>query len=308
MTADLQSLVTEIHAELAPRRGEGRVADYIPALARVDPRRLGIALVDLEGRAALAGDARVPFSIQSISKVFTLTLALKRSGADLWTRVGREPSGSPFNSIVQLEAEKGVPRNPLINAGALVVTDTLLDGRTARAAASDIVAFLRGLSGGEPVDTDGEVADSEARTGFRNTSLANFIRSFGNIRNPIDDVLGVYFGQCAIATSCLGLARAGLFLANGGVDPPTGRRILDAAGARRVCAVMMTCGHYDASGDFAFRVGLPGKSGVGGGILAVAPKRAAMCVWSPGLGAAGTSLLGALALEKLAARTGWSVF
>jgi glutaminase len=308
MTADLQSLVADIHADLAPRRGEGRVADYIPALARVDPMRLGIALVDVEGRVALAGDAKVPFSIQSISKVFTLTLALQRSGADLWARVGREPSGSPFNSIVQLEAEKGVPRNPLINAGALVVTDTLLDGRSARAAASDIVAFLRGLSGDEPVETDGEVADSEARTGFRNTSLANFIRSFGNIRNPIDDVLGVYFGQCAIATSCLGLARAGLFLANGGVDPATGRRILDEAGARRVCAVMMTCGHYDASGDFAFRVGLPGKSGVGGGILTVAPKRAAICVWSPGLGAAGTSLLGALALEKLAARTGWSVF
>lgn len=305
---DLQSLVSEIHAELAPRRGEGRVADYIPALARVDPKGFGIALVGLDGNVALAGDARAPFSIQSISKVFTLTLALKRSGADLWTRVGREPSGSPFNSIVQLEAEKGVPRNPLINAGALVVTDTLLDGRGARAAASDIVEFLRGIAGGESVETDGEVADSEAQTGFRNASLANFIRSFGNIRNPIDDVLGVYFGQCAISTSCLGLARAGLFLANGGVDPATGRRVLDEAGARRVCAVMMTCGHYDASGDFAFRVGLPGKSGVGGGILAVAPKRASICVWSPGLGAAGTSLLGALALEKLASRTGWSVF
>lgn len=305
---DLQALVTEIHADLAPRRGEGRVADYIPALARVDPMRFGIAVVGVDGTAAFAGDAKVPFSIQSISKVFTLTLALKRSGADLWTRVGREPSGSPFNSIVQLEAEKGVPRNPLINAGALVVTDTLLDGRGARAAASDIVAFLRELAGGEPVETDGEVADSEARTGFRNTSLANFIRSFGNIRNPIDNVLGVYFGQCAIATSCLGLARAGLFLANGGVDPLSGRRILDEAGARRICAVMMTCGHYDASGDFAFRVGLPGKSGVGGGILAVAPKRASICVWSPGLGVAGTSQLGALALERLAARTGWSVF
>jgi glutaminase len=306
--ADLQALVSEIHAELAPRRGEGRVADYIPALARVDPRRFGIAIAGLDGDVALAGDARVPFSIQSVSKVFTLTLALKRSGADLWTRVGREPSGSPFNSIVQLEAEKGVPRNPLINAGALVVTDTLLDGRGARAAASDIVEFLRGLAGGEPVETDGEVADSEARTGFRNASLANFIRSFGNIRNPIDDVLGVYFGQCAISMGCLALARAGLFLANGGIDPSSGRRVLDEAGARRVCAVMMTCGHYDASGDFAFRVGLPGKSGVGGGILAVAPKRASICVWSPGLGVAGTSLLGALALEKLAARTGWSVF
>lgn len=305
---DLQALVDDIHAELAPRRGEGRVADYIPALARVDPMNFGIAVAGIDGTTALAGDAKAPFSIQSISKVFTLTLALKRSGADLWTRVGREPSGSPFNSIVQLEAEKGVPRNPLINAGALVVTDTLLDGRGPRAAASEIVEFLRGLSGGESVETDGEVADSEARTGFRNASLANFIRSFGNIRNPIDDVLGVYFGQCAIATSCLGLARAGLFLANGGVDPVSGRRVLDAAGARRICAVMMTCGHYDASGDFAFRVGLPGKSGVGGGILAVAPKRAAICVWSPGLGAAGTSLLGALALEKLAARTGWSVF
>lgn len=305
---DLQNIVDEIHAELAPRRGEGKVADYIPALARVDAKQFGLAVVDLEGRAAIAGDAKTPFSIQSISKVFTLTLALGRSGAELWTRVGREPSGSPFNSIVQLEAERGIPRNPLINAGALVVTDTLLDGRGAEGAAADILGFLRERAGGEPVARDAEVAASEAATGFRNASLANFIRAFGNIHNSIDDVLAVYFGQCAIAASCLALARAGLYLANEGVDPLAKRRVIDAAGARRICAVMMTCGHYDASGDFAFRVGLPGKSGVGGGILAVAPKRAAIAVWSPGLGAAGTSLLGGLALEKLAARTGWSVF
>ncbi|MBL0930846.1 MAG: glutaminase [Alphaproteobacteria bacterium] len=305
---DLQNIVDEIHAELAPRRGEGKVADYIPALARVDAKKFGLAVVDLDGKAAIAGDAKTPFSIQSISKVFTLTMALGRSGAELWTRVGREPSGSPFNSIVQLEAERGIPRNPLINAGALVVTDTLLDGRGRDETAADILAFMRERAGGEPVTRDAEVAASEAATGFRNASLANFIRAFGNIHNPIDDVLAVYFGQCAIAASCLALARAGLFLANEGVDPLAKRRVIDAAGAARRVAVTVNCAPYDAARDVALSLGLPGKSGLGGGILAVAPKRAAIAVWSPGLGAAGTSLLGGLALEKLAARTGWSVF
>jgi glutaminase len=305
---NLSDIVASVHADLAEHIGGGKVADYIPALSRVDPRRFGLAVVTCTGEHVQAGDANVPFSIQSISKVFTLTLALERVGARLWHRVGREPSGSPFNSIVQLEQEHGVPRNPFINAGALVVTDALLAGRTPKATAAEILAFLRERADDPSVSIDDEVAGSEAQTGFRNASLANFIRAFGNLKNPVAEVLDVYFHQCALSLSCAQLARAGLFLAGDGVDPLTGAVVCRPARARRVKALMMTCGHYDASGEFAFKVGLPGKSGVGGGILAIVPKQAAIAVWSPGLNAAGTSHVGALALERLVERTGWSVF
>lgn len=305
---DLSGIVADVHAEMAGHIGAGRVADYIPALSMVDPRRFGIAVVTCEGETVQAGDAAMPFSIQSISKVFTLTLALEAVGARLWQRVGREPSGSAFNSIVQLEQERGIPRNPFINAGALVVTDALLAGREPSQAIAQILGFLRSRAADPAVSIDEEVARSEAQTGFRNASLANFMRAFGNIVSPVEQVLDVYFHQCSLRMSCLQLARAGLFLANDGVDPIGGEMVCRPARARRVKALMMTCGHYDASGDFAFKVGLPGKSGVGGGILAVAPGKAAIAVWSPGLNAAGTSLVGALALESLAEKTGWSVF
>ncbi len=304
----LSEIVAAVHADVAGHIGAGRVADYIPALSQVDPQQFGIAVVTCAGERAEAGDAAVPFSIQSISKVFTLTLALERVGTRLWQHVGREPSGSAFNSIVQLEQERGVPRNPFINAGALVVTDALLAGRMPAETVAEILAFLRERAGDASVTVDEEVARSEAQSGFRNASLANFIRAFGNLQNPVADVLEVYFQQCSLRMSCRQLARAGLYLAGDGVDPLTGDAVCRPARARRVKALMMTCGHYDASGDFAFKVGLPGKSGVGGGILAIAPQRAAIAVWSPGLNAAGTSLVGALALERLVERTGWSVF
>jgi len=304
---DLAGLVASVREDIAPQFGSGKVADYIPALARVDPRHFGIAISTCDGETAAAGDADVPFSIQSVSKVFTLTLALGRVGDALWRRVGREPSGSPFNSIVQLEREQGIPRNPLINAGALVVTDAILAGRRPEIAVAEILTYLRELADDAGVSVDREVARSEAETGFRNASLANFIRAFGNIANPVGNVLETYFNQCALAMSCRQLAHAGLFLANGGIDPVGGRRVVGPDEARRINAIMMTCGHYDASGDFAFRVGLPGKSGVGGGILAIAPRRAAIAVWSPGLNASGNSLVGALALDSLSRRTGWSV-
>ena len=305
---DLAELVAAVHQDIQPQFGSGRVADYIPALARIDPRQFGLAIATSTGETAAVGDSQVPFSIQSVSKVFTLTLALGRVGDALWRRVGREPSGSPFNSIVQLERELGIPRNPLINAGALVVTDAILAGRPPQVAVAEILAYLRELSDDLRITVDREVAQSEADTGFRNASLANFIRSFDNLSNPVPDVLETYFNQCALRMNCVQLARAGLFLAHGGIDPLTGHRVVDGQAARRINAIMMTCGHYDASGDFAFRVGLPGKSGVGGGILAIAPQRASIAVWAPGLNAAGNSLVGALALESLSRRTGWSVF
>lgn len=305
---DLSEIVRVICQDMEVHRGRGRVANYIPALARVDPHQFGIAIATCDGRAAAAGDADMNFSIQSISKVFTLTLALEKLGAELWARVGREPSGSRFNSIVQLEQEKGIPRNPLINAGAIVVTDALMGENDAAHTIGQITDFMRQLANDEAVSVDPEVAKSEAETGFRNASLANFMRGFGNLKGPIEDVLRVYFNQCALSMTCRQLARAGLYLANNGVDPLARLRITTATRTRRINALMMTCGHYDASGDFAFRVGLPGKSGVGGGILAIAPHRASVAVWSPGLNAAGNSYVGALALERLVSLTGWSVF
>jgi glutaminase len=307
-TQDLAEIVAAVGKEMQPHLGEGHVADYIPALARVDGRRFGLAVITCAGETAEFGDSWMPFSIQSISKVFTLTLALERLGEDLWKRVGREPSGSRFNSIVQLEAEQGIPRNPFINAGAIVVTDALMVGRPPLEVVADIRDNLRRFADNAAIDVDKEVATSEAETGFRNYSLANFMRGFENLRSPVEDTLTAYFHQCSLRISCRQLARAGLFLANGGVDPVSGERIVSAEHARRICAVMMTCGHYDASGEFAFQVGLPGKSGVGGGILTVVPGKAAVAVWSPGLNESGTSQVGALALERLVGKTGWSVF
>jgi len=304
----MNELLAEALAAAAPLRATGKVADYIPALARVDPNRLGIAFADAHGAVHGAGDCEEPFSIQSISKVFMLALALDKVGTDLWKRVGREPSGSAFNSIVQLEHERGIPRNPLINAGAIAVTDALIGTGGADAAVEALLALLRAQARDPSVAVDEEVASSESETGARNRSLAWFMKNFGNLSNPVETVLDAYFRQCAVAMSCRQLARAALFLAFDGRDPQSGEQICPTHRARRINSVMMLSGHYDNSGEFAFRVGLPGKSGVGGGILAIAPGHGAIAAWSPALNPAGTSAAGAAALEALVERTGWSVF
>lgn len=304
----LQAVVDEIADEMRQRTDRGEVATYIPELSKVDPRRFGLVVVDAAGNVAAAGDADEPFSIQSISKVFTLTLALGKVGERLWRRVGREPSGSPFNSIVQLENEKGIPRNPFINAGAIVVSDVILAGHQPRETLGEILHFLRYVSDDPTIAIDNDVAASEQRTGFRNVALANYMKAFGVIENPVHLTLGVYFHHCAIAMSCRQLAMAARFLALGGRDPSTGHSVIPAERARRINALMLTCGHYDGSGEFAYRVGVPGKSGVGGGILAVVPGRASAAVWSPGLDASGNSRLGRMALEALSKRLGWSIF
>jgi glutaminase len=305
---DLQNVLDEIAGELATRPDRGKVASYIPELAKIDIGKFAIAVATLDGNIYATGDAHEPFSIQSISKVFTLTLALGKQGDALWQRVGREPSGTAFNSIVQLEHEHGIPRNPFINAGAIVVTDVILAGHRPREAIGEILSFVRFLADDDSIFSDEKVAASESRTGFRNAALANYMRAFGNIHHPVELTLGVYFHQCAIAMNCLQLARSGLFLANGGRSPQTGRSVISCERARRINAIMLTCGHYDGSGDFAFHVGLPGKSGVAGGILAIVPGKAAIAVWSPGLNANGNSLLGSLALERLARAANWNVF
>ncbi|MBA2919806.1 glutaminase [Sphingomonas sp. MAH-20] len=305
---DLGDIVGSIAAQMSAEADRGRVADYIPALARVSPDHFGIAVVTADGTLHAAGDAQLPFSVQSVSKVFALTLALDRVGDDLWKRVGREPSGSAFNSIVQLESERGIPRNPFINAGAIVVSDALLAGQHAREAIGDLLRFVRFLADDDGVTIDSEVAHSEAGTGFRNFALANYMKAFGNLDNAVEEACKVYFHQCALTMSCCQLAMAGRFLMADGVHPGTGRPVITPERARRINALMLTCGHYDGSGEFAFRVGIPGKSGVGGGILAIVPGKASIAVWSPGLNERGNSKLGSLALEKLAERTGWSVF
>jgi glutaminase len=304
----LDDVVTEIANEMRARTDRGEVAHYIPELARVDAKHFGLAVIDADGHVAVGGDSDVPFSIQSISKVFTLTLALGKAGDRLWRRVGREPSGSPFNSIVQLERERGIPRNPFINAGAIAVTDLILSGHQPREALGEILRFMQFLADDTDISIDEAVAASEQRTGFRNAALANYMKSFGVLDNPVEMTLGVYFHQCAIAMSCKQLAMAGRFLAQSGCHPKTGLQVIQAERARRINAVMLTCGHYDGSGEFAYRVGLPGKSGVGGGILAIAPGKASIAVWSPGLDAAGNSHLGRVALEALSKRMDWSIF
>ncbi|GAO39077.1 glutaminase [Sphingomonas changbaiensis NBRC 104936] len=305
---DLSKMVVEIASEMAAETDRGHVADYIPALARVSPDQFGIAVVTADGTVHAAGDAETPFSIQSVSKVFALTLALDRIGEALWHRVGREPSGSAFNSIVQLESERGIPRNPFINAGAIVVSDALLAGHDARETIGDLLRFVRFLAEDDGVEIDSEVAHSEAGTGFRNFALANYMKAFGNLGNAVEDACKVYFHQCALTMSCCQLAKAGRYLMTEGIHPGSGTPVITPERARRISALMLTCGHYDGSGEFAFRVGIPGKSGVGGGILAIVPGKASIAVWSPGLNERGNSKLGSLALERLAERTGWSVF
>jgi len=302
---DLQALLDDLTTEAAPCAAQGKVADYIPALAAVDPSHFGLALATMDGQLLGSGDWRTSFSVQSVSKAFSLALVLARDGEALWRRVGREPSGNPFNSLVQLEYEQGIPRNPFINAGALVLIDRLLS--LTGDSLGTLRDFLRAESGNPAVDVDPEVAASEASHGHRNAALAHFMASCGNLENPVERVLDHYVRQCALRMSCADLAKAGLFLANHGLRAD-GSRLLTRSEAKRINSIMLTCGTYDAAGDFAYRVGLPGKSGVGGGILAVLPERGVLCVWSPALDPHGNSIAGVEALDHFTTRTGWSVF
>jgi len=304
----MQKIVDEIAAQMASTPEKGTVATYIPQLACVDPNQFSISVALSDGSVYSAGCATTLFSIQSISKVFTLTLALGKLGERVWNRVGREPSGDPFNSIVQLEHEQGKPRNPFVNAGAIAIADAIMQGHEPKETLAEILQFMRYLADDESIAIDEKVARSEDLTGDRNASLAHFMASFGHFENPVDAVLGTYFHHCSIAMNTIQLATAGLFLANNGLNPITGYRVVSPDRAKRINSLMLMCGHYDGSGEFAFRVGLPGKSGVGGGILAIAPGNAAIAVWSPGLDTIGNSKLGTEALELLTQKTGWSIF
>lgn len=303
---DYQKILNQISQEFADKPRSGKVASYIPELAKVPAGKFGMHLYDLNGDNYCFGDSNERFSIQSISKVFTLALGMKVVGDQLWNRVGVEPSGDPFNSLSQLENDSGIPRNPFINAGAMVVADVLVSNFTNPKAA--LLAFLHEITGDTTIDYDPVVAASERSEGYRNYAMVNYLKSFGNIENSVEDVLDFYFHQCSISMSCRDLSNASIIFANDGKVMGSDREFLTGRQVKRINALMQTCGFYDEAGEFSFEVGLPGKSGVGGGIVAVHPDRFAVTVWSPPLNPKGNSALGMASLERLTTLTGFSIF
>lgn len=303
---DYKNIFIEIANELNDVDDLGEVAAYISELSKIDPKKLGMNLVTIDQHEYDFGDSNEKFSIQSIAKVLSLTLALKMLGKDVWDRVGVEPSGSAFNSLVQLEYEKGIPRNPFINAGAIVVCDILVSQLEDPKA--ELLAFVRKASGIETIDYCSKVAQSEQQTGYRNYALAYFMKSFGNIHNDVETVLDVYFHLCSIEMTCKELSQTFLFLAAGGINPITNETIISLTRTKRINSVMQMCGFYDEAGEFAFKTGLPGKSGVGGGIVAIHPGQFCIAVWSPKLNVNGNSYKGMKVLEALTSKTQLSIF
>ncbi len=303
---DYNRIFKNIYAELLNKEDKGEVANYIPQLAIVNADSFGVQLTTVEGESFAFGDSEVRFSIQSIAKVFTYVLAYSCIKSEMWERVGVEPSGTAFNSLVQLESDKGIPRNPFINAGAIVICDMLVS--QLKSPKEDVLAFIRNLSGVDSINFNSDVAQSEKSTGFINMALVNFMKSFGNIHNDIDKVMDLYFHICSIEMSCKELSKSLLFLANNGVVPYSGKRILSPSCTKRANALMQSCGFYDEAGEFTFKVGLPGKSGVGGGIVAIHPQRYCITVWSPRLNPKGNSYKGMLFLEEFTTRTKLSIF
>jgi len=301
-----KKLFKEIETELEKIEDLGEVATYIPELHNVDPGKFAIHLTTIDNQHYSLGNSNDKFSIQSISKVFALTMAFNLEDEKLWERVGVEPSGTPFNSLVQLEYEKGFPRNPFINAGALVICDILIS--RLENPKQELLKLIRDLCGNPDIGYCSRISESERLTGHRNTALVNLMKSFGNIKNVVEDVLDFYFNLCSIEMNCKELAQAFLYLASHGVNPLTKERIVTASKAKRINAIMQLCGFYDEAGEFSFKVGLPGKSGVGGGIIAIHPGKYSIAVWSPKLNAKGNSYKGMRILEFLTTRTKSSIF
>lgn len=301
-----EKIFREIFEELQHVPDMGHVADYIPELAHVNPDQFGVQLTTVDGHKFGFGDSEKRFSIQSIAKVFTFVMAYSRLKSNIWERMDLEPAGTPFNSLVQLEHDHGIPRNPFINAGAIVVCDILVSELASPK--ENILAFIRRISNNNSIGYNPIVAHSEKKTGYRNFALVNLMKSFGNIKNDIDTVMDVYFHICSIEMSCRELSEAFLFLANNGTVPYSGEQILSPSRTKRTNALMQTCGFYDEAGQFSFKVGLPGKSGVGGGIVAVLPEKYTVSVWSPRLNKKGNSYKGILFLEEFTTKTKLSIF
>lgn len=300
-----QSIFNDIYKDLNELENPGQVAQYIPELRNVDPNKFGVSLIDLEGNLSSFGDANERFSIQSIVKVLSLTLAYKLVGETIWTRVGVEPSGTPFNSLVQLEYEKGFPRNPFINAGALVIADILIS--VLDHPKEDFLNFLNSLIPTK-VNYSEQIALSEKSCAYTNRALINLMKSFGNIQNNINTVMDFYFHICSIEMTCAELSKVFLYLANDGQCPQSKKQIISPSKSRRINSIMQLCGFYDEAGEFSFKVGLPGKSGVGGGIIVIRPHEFSMSVWSPKLNKKGNSFLGTKFLEKFTTKIDYSIF
>jgi len=305
-TSNFQTKLQTLINRQSENYKQGSVADYIPALAEVPQDLMGVCVATVDGEYFGAGDFNTPFSIQSISKVFGLVMAMNSKGESLWKRVNMEPSGQPFNSIIQLEWEKGIPRNPVINAGALLIADVLTSHFSSSKLA--FLSFMRKLAGDESIHIDKHVYRSELSHGSRNAALAYLMKSFGNIEAEIPDVLSHYFTQCSISMSCRQLASSLLFLANKGLDPKSSELICSPRDSHRVNAILSTSGMYDQSGEFAFSVGLPAKSGVGGGVIAIVPGYGVICTWSPPLNSFGNSVVGVKLVEAIAEELGLSIY
>ncbi len=299
-------IIERISYDILEKNDPGNVASYIPELAKINPDKYGVFIKPIDQEGCGVGSCHEKFSIQSISKVLLLAKSYGIHGELLWKRMGYEPSGDSFNSLVQLEYEKGIPRNPLINAGALVLCDILIDSLPKPK--DDFLGFVRKLAVDDTISYNEKIAESEAKNGYTNSAIAYLIKSFGNLKNPVEEVLDFYFHVCAIEMSVETLATSFLFLANGGIVPKTKERILSLSKTKRINAIMQTCGFYDEAGEFAFKVGLPGKSGVGGGIVAVHPGIYSVAVWSPKLNKKGNSYKGMKLLEQLTSATDSSIF
>lgn len=303
---DYQKIIEEIYCDVKSTENSGKVATYIPELAMVNPEKFGINLTTVKNEQFNSGDWNDTFSIQSIAKVLSLTLAYKLNGPKLWERVGVEPSGTPFNSLVQLESDKGIPRNPLINAGAIVICDILIS--QLQNPKKEMLEFIRRVSGIDSIQFSDEIAKSEKAFGYRNAALINFIKSLGNIHNDVDVVLDFYFNLCSIKMSCSELSQTFMYLANNGKKLHSNTNILTESRTKRMNAILQTCGFYDEAGEFSFKVGLPGKSGVGGGIIAIHPGKYCITVWSPPLNSKGNSHRGMVFLEQFTSKTKRSIF
>ncbi|EAZ96134.1 glutaminase [Flavobacteria bacterium BAL38] len=301
-----QDILDGIYNEVFQIENTGKVADYIPELAKIDENKYGIALINKHQNVFSKGDALENFSIQSISKVITTSLIFSKIGNDLWKRVGYEPSGNAFNSLIQLEYEKGIPRNPFINAGALVIADLMLDHF--ENPKEYFLEFVRELSENPTINYNQKVVQSELENGYRNAALVNFIKSFDNIKHQPEEVLDFYYHQCSVEMSCVDLAKCFQVFANNGIIPKSNSKFLTSSQCKRMNALMQMCGFYDQAGEFTFKVGLPGKSGVGGGVVAIFPNQYTVAVWSPKLNKKGNSFYGLETLERLTTITETSIF
>ncbi|WP_341220968.1 glutaminase [Polaribacter atrinae] len=301
-----QKIIEDVYLEVKNMPQSGKVANYIPELAFVDPENFGVNITTIDKESFGVGDFDKKFSVQSITKILSLTLAYKFEGVKIWDRVDVEPSGNPFNSLLQLEADLGKPRNPFINAGAIVICDVLVSHL--KNPKEDFLDFCKEISNIPTLQYNEKVAQSEKASGYRNVALCNFIKSFGNIKNDVDVVLDFYFYMCSLEMTCKELSKIFLFLTIDNFTTQKGERVITESQTKRINAIMLTCGFYDESGEFAFRVGLPGKSGVGGGIVAIHPDKYCIAVWSPKLNIKGNSYKGMLFLEKFTSKTASSIF